>query len=194
MVLADGVANSGYGKREVARAGRSAISPAAEIFTARLAAGLAITALYLGALAMLPLDPARRAVLSASAVFFLGYAAFPDWMARRLEAFRPLPPPPRGMAAGLAAPCRRVPRYPHLRVAAAIWGGSFFSERRPDSGSRGTAGSGSAALPVGDAPTPRARQSLDRGDRATGITHPPTILLGACFPRIWRCSWRRSGW
>ena len=184
MVLADGVANSGYGKREVARAGRSAISPAAEIFTARLAAGLAITALYLGALAMLPLDPARRAVLSASAVFFLGYAAFPDWMARGLEAFRALALAHRPMAAGLAAPCRRVPRSaPRGRR---VWGGSFFLGAAllipglvRDGGFRFR-----AALPVGEMRRHLARSAVFSigAIGAMGITHLPTILLAALAP------------
>ena len=126
----DAVANSGYATREVARIRLqdpgSARRLKGRILLMRLAAAAALTTIFalVASVARVPAD-LRGALLGAS-VFFLAYAAFPDWALRAREDFRGLAL--ANVAGGLALVAGTLfwlPLHPGAGVAAALWGASF---------------------------------------------------------------------
>jgi O-antigen/teichoic acid export membrane protein len=128
----DTVANSGYATREVARVRgadpHSARRLKGRILALRLGAAAALTAITAAVLAFVPMPAELRGAVAGGAVFYLSYAAFPDWALRAREDFR-------GLAlANLAAAVALVggtlawlPRHPDAGTAAALWGGSFLA-------------------------------------------------------------------
>jgi O-antigen/teichoic acid export membrane protein len=123
----DAALNSGYATRETAR-DRGATPGQADLFwSARLAAALALTALYLTVTLFVPVEPATRRTLAAAAIFFLAFAAFPDWALRGLEDFRGLALGNAVYAAGLiVATLVLLPAHPDPALAVALWAGCFL--------------------------------------------------------------------
>ena len=126
----DAVANSGYATREVARIRvqdpGSARRLKGHILVTRIAAAAILTAAFalVAYVARVPAD-LRGALLGAS-VFFLAYAAFPDWALRAREDFRGLAVAnAAGALALVAGTLLWLPHHPAAGVAAALWGASF---------------------------------------------------------------------
>ena len=77
--------------------------------------------------ALVPGEPATRRALAAGAVFFLAYAAFPDWALRGLEDFRGLALGNAVYAASLVlATLAFLPAHPDPALAVGLWGGCFL--------------------------------------------------------------------
>ncbi len=126
----DAVANSGYATREVARVRvhdpGSARRLKGRILLMRLAAAAALTTIFVLAARFAPMPSDMRGALLGAAVFFLAYAAFPDWALRAREDFRGLAM--ANVAGGLALVAGTLlwlPRHPGAGVAAGLWGASF---------------------------------------------------------------------
>ncbi len=125
-LVGDAALNGGYATRETARDRGATPGQAGLFWSARLAAALALTALYLTVVLFVPGEPATRRALAAAAIFFLAYAAFPDWALRGLEDFR-------GLALGnavyavslIAATLVLLPAHPDPALAVGLWGGCF---------------------------------------------------------------------
>jgi O-antigen/teichoic acid export membrane protein len=126
-LVGDAALNSGYATRETARDRGATPGQAGLFWSARLAAALALTALFLTVNLFVPGEPATRRTLAAAAVFFLAFAAFPDWALRGIEDFR-------GLALGntvyavslIAATLVLLPAHPDPALAAGLWAGCFF--------------------------------------------------------------------
>jgi len=126
----DATANSAYATREVARV--RATDPASarrlksRILFMRLAAAVAITAVFLLGAAFVPMPSDLRGAVAGASVYFVCYAAFPDWALRAREDFRGLAMANlAGALALVAGTLLWLPRHPGAGVAAALWGGSF---------------------------------------------------------------------
>ena len=129
-LAADASANSAYATREVARI-RAFDLPSARrlkgrILLMRLGAAAAVTAAFLAAAAFVPMPSDLRGAVAGASVFFLCYAAFPDWALRAREDFRGLAfANLAGALALVAGTLLWLPRHPGAGVAAALWGASF---------------------------------------------------------------------
>jgi len=126
----DAFANSGYATREVARVRvydpTSARRLKGRILLMRLAAAAILTAGFALVALVAPVPRDLRGALLGASVFFLAYAAFPDWALRAREDFRGLAA--ANVAGGLALVAGTLlwlPRHPGAGVAAALWGASF---------------------------------------------------------------------
>jgi O-antigen/teichoic acid export membrane protein len=125
-LVGDAALNGGYATREMARNHGSSPGQAGLFWSARLAAALALTALYLTATLLLPGESATRRTLAAAATFFLAYAAFPDWALRGLEDFRGLALGNLVYAASLVTVTLvLLPAHRDPALAVALWGGCF---------------------------------------------------------------------
>ncbi|HTR97478.1 MAG TPA: hypothetical protein VMH61_06205, partial [Candidatus Acidoferrales bacterium] len=129
-LIGDTVANGGYATRELARVAHEnpGAAPALEgrLLAMRLAAAAILTAVMLAVLALARLPADLHGALAGASVFFLAYAAFPDWALRAHEDFRGLALA-NAAAAGvlLAGTLFWLPRHPSAGVATALWAGSF---------------------------------------------------------------------
>jgi O-antigen/teichoic acid export membrane protein len=126
----DSVANSGYATREVARMRvqdpGSARRLKGRILLLRLAAAAVLTAAFALVALVAPLPADLRGALLGASVFFLAYAAFPDWALRAREDFRGLAlANTAGALALVAGTVFWLPNHAGAGVAAALWGGSF---------------------------------------------------------------------
>ncbi len=125
-LIGDAALNSGYATRETARDRGATAGQAGLFWSARLSAALILTALYLAVTLLVPGEPATRRTLAAAAVYFLSYAAFPDWALRGLESFRWLALGNAVYAAGLVtATLLLLPAHPDPALAVGLWGGGF---------------------------------------------------------------------
>jgi O-antigen/teichoic acid export membrane protein len=123
----DAALNSGYATRETARDRGATAAQAGLFWSVRLASALALTALYLAVVWFVPGEPATRRSLAAAAIFFLAFAAFPDWALRGLEDFRGLALGNAVYAAGLvAATLLLLPAHADPALAVGLWAGCFF--------------------------------------------------------------------
>ncbi len=129
-LAADAAANSGYATREVVRVRANDPHRArrlkGHLLRMRLAGAGALTAGMAIVLLVAPLAPDLRAALAGASLFFLAYAAFPDWALRAREDFRGLAA--ANAAAALATVLGAVfvlGRWPGPGTAAAVWAGSF---------------------------------------------------------------------
>ena len=126
----DALASAGYATREVARV-RGTDLPAARrlkgrILLTRLAAAAALTALTALVLIAAPMPAELRGALAGGALFYLSYAAFPDWALRAREDFRGLALANVAAAAALVAGTLAwLPRHPDAGTAAGLWSASF---------------------------------------------------------------------
>lgn len=125
-ILGDAVLNNGYATRETARDHGATAGQAGLFWSARLLAALGLTALYLTVTLLVPGESATRRTLAAAAIYFLAYAAFPDWALRGLGDFR-------GLALGnlvyavslIVATLVLLPAHPDSALAVSLWGGGF---------------------------------------------------------------------
>jgi O-antigen/teichoic acid export membrane protein len=122
----DAALNGGYATRETARDRGTTPGQTGLFWYARLAAALAVTALFLAITLFVPGEPATRRTLAAAAIFFLAYAAFPDWALRGLEDFRALALGNAVYAVSLiAATLALLPAHRDPALAVGLWGGCF---------------------------------------------------------------------
>lgn len=122
----DAVLNNGYATRETARDRGATPGQAGLFWSARLAAALVLTGIYLTITLLAPGEPATRRALAAAAVFFLAYAAFPDWALRGMEDFRGLALGNATYAVSLVlATLVLLPARPDPALAVSLWGGCF---------------------------------------------------------------------
>lgn len=126
----DAAANGGFAAREIARLRGVAPDRAARLagrfLSLRLGAGVALAALVTGAAMVIPMPGETRVALLGASVFFVSYAAFPDWALRAFEDFRGLAMGSVAAAAALVlSTLLWLPGHPSAGVAAALWGGSF---------------------------------------------------------------------
>jgi O-antigen/teichoic acid export membrane protein len=92
----------------------------------RLGAAAALTALMAVVLLLVPMPGDLRGAIAGASLFFLAYAAFPDWALRAREAFRGLAMANAAAAAALiAGTLLLLPLRPTAGMAAALWSGSF---------------------------------------------------------------------
>lgn len=126
----DAVINAGYATREVARA-RGAHDPGAPALAgffarARLGAALVLSALAALALAAWPAPLETRRPIAGAMLYFVAYAAFPDWALRGAEDFRGLALANAAAALALVAgTALLLPAHADPALAAALWAGSF---------------------------------------------------------------------
>ncbi|MCC6651478.1 MAG: polysaccharide biosynthesis C-terminal domain-containing protein [Candidatus Eisenbacteria bacterium] len=126
----DATANGGFAAREIARLRGVAPDRAARLagrfLSLRLGAGVALAALITGAALVIPMPGETRSALLGASVFFVAYAAFPDWALRAFEDFRGLAIGSVAAAAALVlSTLLWLPAHPSAGFAAALWGGSF---------------------------------------------------------------------
>jgi O-antigen/teichoic acid export membrane protein len=123
----DTALNSGYATRETARDRGGTPGQVGLFWSARLVAGLALTALYLAVVGLVPGEPATRRALAAGAIFFVTFAAFPDWALRGLEDFRGLALGNAAYALSLVvATLMLLPTRPDPALAVGLWAGCFL--------------------------------------------------------------------
>ena len=119
--------NGGYAGRETARDRGATPGQIGLFWSARMLAAVGLTAVYLVVTLFLPCEPETRRALAAGAVFFLAFAAFPDWALRGLEDFRGLALGNAVYAVGLVvATLLLLPAHPDPALAVGLWGGGFL--------------------------------------------------------------------
>jgi O-antigen/teichoic acid export membrane protein len=126
----DTLASAGYATREVARL-RAVDPPGAQrlenrILAWRLGAAAALSVAMALALWLVPMPAELRGAIAGASLFFIPYAAFPDWALRAREDFRTLAL--ANLVAGLglvAGGLLWLPHRPTAGAATALWSASF---------------------------------------------------------------------